>query len=473
MGPRIAILLVSLSRARLLRVGLLLVGLLLGACAPSSSDRSAWPPLAREPGASGVPEQAEEPDETEATSLAGRHPTPIEQGAIDRLAIDISRARGLPLRRRVRAEILSASQIAALLEGQFDEARLRDSRRLYVTLGLLDASVDLRPLLRSVLGEQVLGYYDTDAGHLVLREDVARDLGRIGPRSAHEGRLILVHELIHALQDQQLGLGTATRQRRDTDAENAFRAVVEGDATLGMLDHMLSERGLELDEFNQRPGGIGRLLEGIDAGPSIGALADAPAIVRHTLLAPYARGVIFAAALHARGGWPAIDSAHARPPTSTEQVLHPEKYLARELADPISLPAFAHLEAEGWRPAGEDSLGELEMAVYLGIGSESGADWGAAEGWSGDRLRLYEPEVAGASDPPRAKLVWFSAWDDLAEAAEAETAARRVVGTEGLGAGPHWVERRGRGLLILRWVEPSLRPPIREAFARFALGLMP
>jgi hypothetical protein len=144
-----------------------------------------------------------------------------------------------------------------------------------------------------------------------------------------------------------------------------------------------------------------------------------------------------------------------------EQVLHPEKYLTRERPDEVALPVFAAVERDGYRALPEDTLGELELAVYLGQRASSGVDEAAAAGWSGDRLRVYRHDTA------RPAVVWWTVWDDEAEAREAEAAARRVS-----PPGPeHRVERAGRAVGILRWLPPALHAEPRTAFQDFAAGL--
>ena len=166
-------------------------------------------------------------------------------------------------------------------------------------------------------------------------------------------------------------------------------------------------------------------------------LDDAPAILRVTLVAPYLRGLQFVAAAQGRGGWPAVNNAHRRPPATSEQVLHPEKFFARERGEAIEIPDNEEVLAAGFTRIEEDTLGELELSVYLGQGQPSGTDDEAAAGWAGDRLAVY---VRG----DQAAVVWWTTWDTDADAHEAFAAARAVSpkGSTGSGraegaCGPH------------------------------------
>ncbi len=87
----------------------------------------------------------------------------------------------------------------------------------------------------------------------------------------------------------------------------------------------------QIDNLTQAE--IIRLL-GESLDPEItGPLEDMPAVLRETLLFPYTGGLTFTQRLHAGGGWAAVDAAFAKPPASTEQVIHPEKYDSRRGPD--------------------------------------------------------------------------------------------------------------------------------------------
>jgi hypothetical protein len=364
--------------------------------------------------------------------------------------------RGRP-RRPVTIEIEDGDAIARSLRAQIEEVEIERARLVYGALGLLDADADLHSMFEGVLGEQVIGYYDPDTGRLVIRDDVMAGLaGAFGPEQTQEARLVLVHELVHALQDQRLGLGESYEKERTADADNAFRAVVEGDATLAMLAHALRQQGIPLSAATA---GIQQMGDYLDLNALVRGekLDDAPAILRVTLVAPYLRGLQFVAAVQGRGGWPAVNNAHRRPPVTSEQVLHPEKYFAREPAEAIEISDNEDVLAAGFERVEEDTLGELELGVYLGQGHPSGTNEEAAAGWAGDHLAVYRRGKAAA-------VIWWTTWDTDADAAEAYAAARSVS-----PKGPRArVERKGRSVLIVRGLPPKLHRTVRGDFTSFA-----
>jgi hypothetical protein len=276
--------------------------------------------------------------------------------------------------------------------------------------------------------------------------------------------MTLIHEMVHALQDQHMNLHALREADRDSDPGGAFMSIVEGDATLAMMGYAAQTGGIALEELTRSPGTMRSLLAQTPAFGR-GELGQAPAILQYTLVSPYLDGVIFAAALHGRGGWPAIDRTYATLPTTTEQVLHPERYFAGEGADPATIPPLPSIERAGFRMIEEDTLGELEISVYLGQGAPDQIDRVAAEGWGGDRLRVYRSDTESA-------VVWFTSWDDEAQAREAEAAARRVMDAVPAGSRTtHRVERIGRAIVILRGLPPALHDDALRPFRTWAQSL--
>jgi len=436
------------------RVACLIVALLLSACHRNAKPEPTTRP-ADEPAAASA--SASAPDESRKPSGSARPATPRERTAIGELARAAESVRQLRLQHPVKIEIEDGDAIAESLYAQIEEVEIERARLIYGALGLLDPDADLRSMFAGVLGEQVIGYYDPETGRLVIRDDVmAGLLGAYGDEEAEEARFVLVHELVHALQDQRLGLSETYDEERSADAENAFRAVVEGDATLAMLAEALREQGIPLSAATEGIQQMGGLLD-LNALVRGEKLDEAPPILRVTLVAPYLRGLQFVAAVQGRGGWPAVNNAHRRPPATSEQVLHPEKYFARERAEAIDVPDNRQLRSAGFDRIEEDTLGELELSVYLGQLRKSGTDERAAEGWAGDRLVVYRRG-------DRSAVVWWTTWDTEDDADEAYRAARSVSPRSSMAR----VERKGRAVLIIRGLPGKLHRAVRSDFTAFA-----
>jgi hypothetical protein len=439
----------------------LTTALLTGGCHRQAKPEASWPaPAERLETPSGPATPALEPQPQESLPRPrglARPATVAERATIAELSRAAESVRQLRLVRPVRIEIEDGEAIVNSLRAQIEESEIERARLIYGALGLLDPNEDLQLVFSAVLGEQVIGYYDPDTGRLVVRDDVMEGLtGEFGPEQMQEARLVLVHELVHALQDQRLGLGESYEQERTADADNAFRSVVEGDATLAMLAHALRQQGIPLSAATAGIQQMGDLvdLEGLVRGEK---LDEAPAILRITLVAPYIRGVQFIAAVQRRGGWPAVNNAHRSPPTTMEQVLHPEKFFAREPGEQIEVPDNEAIVAAGFERAQEDTLGELELSVYLGQGRPSGTNDRAAEGWAGDRLVVYTRGRQSA-------VVWWTTWDTEDDAKEAYEAARDISRR----SAQMRVERKDRSVLILQRIPAKLERSVKGDFLEFA-----
>lgn len=398
-------------------------------------------------------------------AVPGRPPTAREVRAIRRLSRIAESLRGLTFVREVPFRVQDRDVITQFVQDEMEDDELERARALYVAIGLLPPDLDIHALLVRVLGEQIVGYYDPERSLLVVREDVVSRLASDGRRELGEAEMVIVHELVHALQDQRLGLGARYEEERTIDADNAFAAVVEGDATLAMIGYMIESQNLSLSGLTQRPAVLRQIINDNPTSMAGSEIDGAPAIVRAPLIARYVDGLLFCAQLHGMNGWPDVDEAHRTPPVSTEQILHPDLYLRGERPDALALPP---VEIDGFEARPDETLGEMEMGVYFGLALDGqDSDREAAAGWSGDALRVYvRPEGEAA-------FVWLSAWDDEAEARQAEAAAEAVARVRGDVGRGHAVRRRGRAVLIARGLPRDALATFEAAFDELAASLPP
>jgi len=181
-----------------------------------------------------------------------------------------------------------------------------------------------------------------------------------------------------------------------------------------------------------------------------------PTLVRESIVFQYVAGVRFVAWAYERSGWDGVNALLARPPRSTEQVLHPEKYFLRpENPTRIQLGALAPYRRGEWTLAEETTLGELVIRILVGRFVDATRAEAIAAGWDGDRL------VAVTHDD-RLALVWLTSWDTEQDAADFFSAwtaivARRRPGEASTtadvvarsGHEPYYVERRGGRVLAI------------------------
>jgi len=259
----------------------------------------------------------------------------------------------------------------------------------------LPASTDLRALLAELYTEQIAGYYDTDTASFALIDDD----DALGPLD----KATYTHEFIHALQDQHYDLDSLDPGDSNDDASLAVTGLIEGDAMLVMQQYMYEHLS---------PQEIFELLSESQMVETT-ALDQAPMVIREQLLFPYVSGLAFVQALHSRGGFAAVDEAFRNPPQSTEQILHPQRYLAGELPRILSLPPLTDTLGAGWHWVDSNVLGEYTLRLYLEQQVDPALAAKAADGWGGDWYSVYTRP--GTSD---IVLVWRTAWDREVEAAE-------------------------------------------------------
>lgn len=317
---------------------------------------------------------------------------------VHRLEAQAERVTGLHFKRPVAVRLRTRDQVRAYIIHKFDQdlppPELAGAQAAYRLFGLIPDSLDLRRTIVDLLTEQVAGYYDPDSGALFIPTDQG-DPARV--------RLVASHELVHALQDQYLPLDSIINQRRQNDRRSAAQAVLEGQATFYQISILMPEQHPEsLPEhwFWRQRAAMAQLQS------EMPAFSSAPLWLRETLIFPYLGGADFVA-------WyvrthPKREPYGAAMPASTEQILHPDRYDAGD--EPVAL-AFTGPAVDSVRY--EDGLGEFEIGLLFSqlLHDSTGAEEpAAAEGWGGDRYRVYGSAGGVRTDA----LVWCTVWDDAA-----------------------------------------------------------
>lgn len=314
-------------------------------------------------------------------------------------------AREVPAVRRSRRETLEA-YLLERLDAEYPGKKLENVAQAYKSFGLIPDTVDLRRLLVELLLEQAVGYYDPVRDVLFIREEA--------PRALFDA--VIVHELVHALQDQHSDLDSLLKSTEVNDARSARQAAVEGHATVVMFAYQSGEASGTPVSVNDLPE-LGPDMAASMADPaSFPRLASAPAIVREPLLFAYLGGARFVQRLwRSRAEQPPPLGVWL--PESTEQLIHTEKLLDQR--DPPTRLSLSE-PGDAWESRYESDLGELELRIYFTqhLRDRQTAE-DAAAGWDGDIYALLArgDELA---------LVWYTAWDSEHDALEFEAAYRRA-----------------------------------------------
>jgi hypothetical protein len=307
---------------------------------------------------------------------------------VDSLRTPVERAAGLTFRTPPRSALRSPAQVRAYLLAKLDEelppARMRGLETAYRLFGMLPDTLDLRKLLLDLYAEQVAGYYDPDSSTLF----------GVAGADRTQLRLVLAHEMVHALQGQYLPLDSILKATTSNDRLTAAQSILEGQATLASIEVLAPGQGVtKLPQFWEMYRDQVRQQQS-----AMPVFARAPLVVREALIFPYLDGAEF---MH----WWTTDGPKdtvpygPRMPVSTEQILHPDRYARGDLPVPLAFAADSGIVYE-------DGLGESEIRVLLAtLAGSDEVQTAVPIGWGGDRYRVYDT-------PGGPALVWYAVWDD-------------------------------------------------------------
>ena len=321
---------------------------------------------------------------------------------VHRMMPRVAQATGLAFKREPVVLRRSRAQVRDYVIHKFDQdlppAELAGSQSALRLFGLIPDSLELRPTMIDLLTEQIAGYYDPDSNALYIPAD-------IGPTQL---RIVVSHELVHALQDQYVHLDSIITQRHANDRRSAAQAILEGQATVAQIPVLMPEQ--QPDTFPL--GWFWRQRSAMAAQQAqMKEFARAPLWLREGLVFPYLGGADFIVWFRHRSR---VSSVLDSIPRSTEQILHPDRYAAHDEPTDVS---FAPGEADTvqW----EDNLGEFETRLlFQQLLGDEGEATSLATGWDGDRYQVLGPK----SDA----LVWYSVWDDAGAAARFAAGLQRA-----------------------------------------------
>jgi AcrR family transcriptional regulator len=313
---------------------------------------------------------------------------------VDSLMPGVAKAAGLEFKSTPRSAVRTKEQIRAYLIAklarELPDDRLEGITATYRLLNMIPDTLDLRALFLALYTEQVAGFYDPDSTTLFAVQ--GGDPAQL--------RLVLAHELVHALQHQYLPLDSILHDVTDGDRQTAAQAVMEGQATLVSMVAILPGVDIQTDDafwdnFRDQ-------LSKQQFGATV--FAGAPMVIREGLTFPYIDGAQFMRTYdRTHPGKVPFGTAL---PMSTEQILHPDRYASGD--KPITVRFIGDTAGVIF----EDTFGEFDIELLRAqlIGATS-VRTDPAIGWGGDRLRVYRSAAGPA-------LVWVTVWDEPRYAAQ-------------------------------------------------------
>jgi hypothetical protein len=352
--------------------------------------------------------------QTETGDKTSVDPTESE---IEEILADLGRITGLPPKKQIPFTRMTRQELREFTEKRLAESvaeeELVRQELVLKRFGLLPADYKLRDGILDLITEQAAALYDEKSKKMVMLD--------VGGNKMME-RIALVHELAHGLADQYFDLGryigwqpkseNKTRELSD-DQQMARQAVAEGQATWLMIEHSLFKMGQSLRTNSM----VMDMVESMsDAQTSATpGLAKAPLYMREQLIFPYTAGVRFQQEVILKQNKAGFASVFSKPPTSTQQILHPALYFSQTNPKAVKLPALP----AGFKSTLTGSWGEFDHQMLFRQFEVTKANEVAA-GWTGGQFDFGE-------NGPNQVLVYNSSWQSMSAAALAYSAYWKAI----------------------------------------------
>ena len=324
--------------------------------------------------------RSQENSTVSSDSLPGGKTSAEFSAAVDQVLKQMSEITGLKLLSPLKKTLRSRDEIRAYILNQMNEDKASAERyastRSAEAFGLLPKGFDMDSFMVNVLTEQVVGLYDPKAHEFYIAD--------WSPLA--DQKMVMAHELTHALQDQHFHIETWLKAARpNDDAELAREAVLEGSAMAAMIDYMLLGTGHSVKDLPE-----------VDPASMVGdlgsspTLKQAPPFMKDALVFPYFAGLTFSVGVLKPSGWSGFPVVFSKPPISTQQIMHPALYLSGKTPRVVSLPPLEKLLGSDWAKLEENAMGEFGWKEVLKqfLGDDRAKPLASA--WDGDRYSVYE-----------------------------------------------------------------------------------
>jgi hypothetical protein len=329
---------------------------------------------------------------------------------IDGVLQKLSEITGMPVKHQLRFQSISRAEVSSYLEGRAKKTiktrEILAEESALRLLGLVPEGFDLRKMTVDLLTEQAAAFYDYQKKKLFLA-----DWTPGGMRDE-----TVVHELAHALADQNVNLGKYEKKVEDDGEQSAAReAVVEGQAQYLTLAYAAAEKGEQPLDIVPDSSDFDSTADPTGEYP---VFDKAPLYFRVTLIFPYTWGMTFQAAVVRRYGREGFRHVFTDAPVSTQQILHPDMYFSHVKPVDVDLPD----PPKHMKVVFGSTLGELDHRVLLEqYTSRKEADKMSAE-WRGGGFAIF-----AAKHNDRKLLEYASEWSSDRAAGRFLSMYRRVI----------------------------------------------
>lgn len=247
----------------------------------------------------------------------------------------------------------------------------------------------------------------------------------------------LGHELTHALQDQHFDIGAAQKKYKgNTDCELAYKAIVEGDATLSGFSVVTGRVDDQtMDYFDTHLQDIVPIFMGRTEGK--------PRAMTYPFIFQYTEGARFVAEAYHRKGWNGVNALFKGPPLSTQQIMHPDLYFDHPTpAETVKLAGYEKV-LHDWKKVDEDTAGELMLKIMLERTMGEGTPYvEAARKWAGDRIVALQKGKA-------LTVLWMLAFRDAGSADNFDQLYSGILAKVLPGTTARKLDRRGPAVFVM------------------------
>ncbi|MGC1415490.1 MAG: hypothetical protein WA817_09425 [Candidatus Acidiferrum sp.] len=300
--------------------------------------------------------------------------------AADEVLQQVSEITGLkqltPLKKTLRSREEIRAYVIREMDDEKNPAERYGEERSAEAFGLIPKGFDLDHFMIDLLTEQIAGLYDPKAREFYVADWIPLE----------DQRMVMAHELTHALQDQHFQIDAWVKAARpNDDAEMARESVLEGSAMAAMVDYLLQGTGRSVQDLPPFDPSV--FAGDLSKTPK---LQEAPQFLKDSLVFPYLDGLTFSAAILRTSKWKGVSAVFANPPVSTQQIMHPALYKSGKVPVQVTIPAFEKLLGQDWTKIDENVMGEFGWKEVLKQFLDGEAAVPLAAAWDGDRYVLYE-----------------------------------------------------------------------------------
>ncbi len=361
------------------------------------------------------------------TSAAPEHKISSEEAAelfrsVDEILKFASKETELPQRQEVKRRLVSRDEVVAYIEKHMaedeDSQRFQRNEAVLKKFGLIPRDFDLKKFLIGLLREQIAGYYDPATKTVNLLDWV----------DAEQQKPVLAHELTHALQDQSFDLekwlkagegkdlvkveSPTSADFENDEAGEARQAIVEGQATVTLIDYQLAPVGQSMASSPQI---VDAIRESMLVGtPDSVQFHNAPSFLKEALTFPYRYGLGFVGQVVAKRGKEGANALFQNPPTTTRQIMEPDTYFLREKLPAMPVPDFKRLFKD-CEKVDAGGFGEFDTSMLVGEFAGAVAAVKVYPNWRGGYYYAVRPKNNAAAP---LGLLYVSRWSSEEKAAE-------------------------------------------------------